>query len=68
MSIGFSYTTKTWENFVNKMKDEMNKKIVGWNRHRELIMRDERKKRQVFLKEISKHNCDVIILITFSLL
>lgn len=49
-----------WTDYLQHLEDKNNINICEWNMHRKLIMKDDRKKRQTFIKEIKKYNCEVI--------
>ena len=51
---------KQWKHYIDSLEQANNMEVESkWNKHRELIMRDDRKKKQILLKEIKKNNCDV---------
>lgn len=55
-----SYVNQTyWEKFIHYLKNTNNDPTCKWNHHKELIMRDDRSKRNLFLKQISQYKCDV---------
>ena len=55
--------------YVNSLKEASNSEIgVSWNKHRQLIMVDDRKKKQILLNEITKNNCDVYFLLIYILI
>lgn len=50
----------SWKNYINYLEQANYMDVESkWNKHRELIMRDDRKKKQILLKEIKKNNCNV---------
>ena len=55
--------SETWKKYVNSLEEAAYSEIgASWNKHRQLIMIDDRKKKQILLKEIKKNNCNVYIL------
>ena len=55
--------SETWTKYVNSLEEAAYSEIgASWNKHRQLIMIDDRKKKQILLKEIKKNNCNVYIL------
>ena len=51
---------EAWKKYIHSLEEANNMEVESkWNKHRELIMRDDRKKKQILLKEIKKNNCDV---------
>ena len=51
---------KLWIEFLEYLKNLNSKPICEWISHQKLIMKDDRAKRTTFLKEIKKHNYNVI--------
>lgn len=51
--------SSSWENFLKSMIDKNKIPICEWNSHIKLIMKDDKKKREIYLKEIENHNCEV---------
>ena len=52
--------SETWTKYVNSLEEAAYSEIgASWNKHRQLIMIDDRKKKQILLKEIKKNNCNV---------
>ena len=52
--------SETWTKYVNSLEEAAYSEIgASWNKHRQLIMIDDRKKKQILLKEITKNNCNV---------
>ena len=55
--------SETWKKYVKSLEEAAHSEIgASWNKHRQLIMIDDRKKKQILLKEIKKNNCNVYIL------
>ena len=51
---------ETWKKYMNYLEETANSEIgASWNKHRQLIMRDDRKKKQILLKEIKNNNFDI---------
>ena len=48
-----------WDKFVNYLKSSSPNTICEWNHHRELILRDDRSEKNMFLREIAHYNCNV---------
>ena len=47
--------SETWTKYVNSLEEAAYSEIgASWNKHRQLIMIDDRKKKQILLKEIKK--------------
>lgn len=51
--------SSSWINFIESMISKNKIKICEWNSHIQLIMKDDKKKREIFLKEIETHKCEV---------
>ena len=65
----FIMENKPWIKYVKSLKEASNSEIeVSWNKHRQLIMVDDRKKKQILLNEITKNNCDVYFLLIYILI
>ena len=55
--------SETWKKYVKSLEEAAHSEIgASWNKHRQLIMIDDRKKKQILLKEITKNNCNVYII------
>lgn len=55
-----SSDSTSWIGFINSL--EKKNKIttpIQWNHNRELIMIDDKKKSEIFMKEIFHYDCDV---------
>ena len=50
---------KNWNKFINELEIVLKKPIISWNKNREYIMKDERNKNKIILKEIDVYNFEV---------
>ena len=52
--------SETWKKYIKSLEEAAHSEIgASWNKHRQLIMRDDRKNKQILLREIIRNNCNV---------
>jgi hypothetical protein len=51
---------ESFKKYILTLEESAKKEIgASWNKHRQLIMRDDRKNKQILLREIIRNNCNV---------
>ena len=51
---------ESFKKYILTLEESAKKEIeASWNKHRQLIVRDDRKNKQILLREIIRNNCNV---------